>query len=134
MRAMEKPPTNRKRRVLVADGSPIVGRRLVTSLSDFVDVEAIGPARSGQEALRLYEQHEPEGALIELLLPSMSGLNVLAKIRERNPGCLIVMMTVNDTPEVRRHCINAGADFFAHKSRDLGTVFQILRDRLGNRI
>jgi two-component system chemotaxis response regulator CheY len=52
-------------------------------------------ATNGPEALRLYEQHQPDLVLLDILMPELGGLVVLKELRDRHPDARVVMLTTD---------------------------------------
>src|ERR1043165_5937967 len=97
-------------KVLIADDSPLIRKRLTQMLADMDHVAVVGAATDGPEALRLFEAHRPGAVVLDLQMPGQNGLEVLAKIREQDRSCAVVMLTNYDLPEFRTACLNAGAN------------------------
>ena len=56
--------------------------------------------------------HRPDLAIIDILMPEMSGLEVQTRLRRISPGTRVIMLTARDDPSVRRTAMNAGASAF----------------------
>jgi FixJ family two-component response regulator len=56
--------------------------------------------------------HRPDLAIIDILMPEMSGLEVQARLRRISPSTRVIVLTARDDPSVRRMAINAGASAF----------------------
>jgi CheY-like chemotaxis protein len=113
---------------LVADDSPIVAG-LVAELLVETGVAVVGPAGDGREALRLYRQARPDGAVLDFDMPHANGLEVLQAIRAEQGSrpCVVIMLTANDDASLRDACLAAGADHFLHKATDFERLQDILR-------
>ena len=64
--------------------------------------------------------HCPELAIIDILMPEMSGLEVQTRLRRISPGTRVIMLTARDDPSVRRMAMNAGASAFFIKGVESG--------------
>jgi DNA-binding NarL/FixJ family response regulator len=117
-----------KANILVADDSAEVANRLAGMLSELEQVNIVGPARDGHEALELYHKHRPLGAVLDLQMPGLNGLELLGAIREHNPFCLVIILTNENSKELRRSCLEAGADHYLHKSADFEQVAGIIQN------
>jgi len=115
-------------KVLIAEDSPLISQRLTRMIAEVDQVKIVGPAADGIEALRLFEEHRPAVAVLDLQMPGRNGLEVLAEIRERDSCCAVVILTNYDLPEFRTACLNAGANFFLRKSTEFERVVGILND------
>jgi DNA-binding NarL/FixJ family response regulator len=117
-------------KVLIADDSPLISQRLTRMLAEVDRVTIVGPAVDGTEALRLFEEHRPTVAVLDLQMPGRNGLEVLTKIREQDSSCTVVILTNYDLPEFCTACLNAGANFFLKKSTEFERLVGILNDLL----
>ena len=64
--------------------------------------------------------HRPNLAIIDILMPEMSGLEVQTRLRGISPGTRVIMLTARDDPSVRRMAMNAGASAFFIKGVESG--------------
>jgi DNA-binding NarL/FixJ family response regulator len=71
-------------------------------------VEVVGEASNGQEAVRLVEEHRPDVVLIDARMPVMDGLEATRLIKDRWPGIKIIVLTMY--PAYRVEALAAGAD------------------------
>src|ERR1700754_1298341 len=93
--------------ILIVDDEPIVGDALKTILSDSgykVDV-----VRTGRAGLNRARKQRFDFAITDLRLPDMSGLQVLAGIREIDPGTAVIVITSYSTPEIVTESKRLGA-------------------------
>lgn len=116
-------------RVLVAEDDAEVVRRLVQSLEELPDVEIVGPAADGGVALDLMRARSPHVAVLDFSMPVANGLEVLRIIRRDNLSCIVIILTNYDEPSLRHRCLEAGADYFLHKSTEFETVADIIEAR-----
>jgi len=79
--------------ILVVDDHPIVRLGLISLVETSQDMRVVGEAATGAEALRLYRATLPDVVLLDLRLPDMSGLAVLAQIRKETPETKVIMLT-----------------------------------------
>jgi DNA-binding NarL/FixJ family response regulator len=80
-------------RVLIADDHSVVRQGLHMFLEVDSEIEIVGEARDGAEALRLARQHRPDVVLMDLLMPVMSGTAATAMIRRELPDTEVVALT-----------------------------------------
>lgn len=95
--------------VVAADDHPIVisGMRLLLSGSRFF--ELVGEAGSGAEAVLRCEQYRPQVLLLDLHLPDLPAATICARVKERQPGTTIVILTAFAEEMAVRACLRAGA-------------------------
>jgi DNA-binding NarL/FixJ family response regulator len=80
-------------RVLVADDQAIVRDGLVTLLSVLPDVEVVGEAADGVEAIGLADEVTPDVVLMDLRMPRLDGAAATARIRAAHPATAVVVLT-----------------------------------------
>ncbi len=113
-------------RVYVVDDSPLVRERLVALLSEINGVEVIGTADNAEDGIRGIAEEKPGVAILDIRMPSGSGISVLEAIK-RTPDCpTVVMLTNYPYPQYRKKCIDAGADYFFDKSSEFHRVTDVL--------
>lgn len=76
-------------------------------------------ATNGEEAIELAARHRPTIALMDILLPGMSGIQATRRIREVSPATKVVMVSILDTAAHRADAMSAGAVAYVPKA-DLG--------------
>ncbi len=96
-------------RVLVVDDHPVVRAGLRGMLSGDPEIEVVGEASSGAEALVLIERDRPEVVLMDLRMPGMDGVAATAAIGERFPGVRVLIVTTYDTDTDILRAVEAGA-------------------------
>lgn len=116
-------------RILVADDAPEIARR-VCKLLEESGLEVVGPAYDGVSALRIYEASLPEGAVLDLSMPKLDGLGVLAAIRAGGRACVAIVLTSHTEPSLRAQALAAGADAFLSKADEFERVVEIFWERL----
>ncbi|MGH3030140.1 MAG: response regulator [Gaiellaceae bacterium] len=108
-------------RVLIADDQAPFAKMLETILDDD-EVEVVGRAANGQEAVELAAELEPDVVLMDLTMPVMDGLEATRKIREREPSARILMLTESDLRGDAVRVERAGADGYVPKTRIVGRL------------
>lgn len=117
--------------VLIADDSDLMRERLVSMLSELPDIEIIGQARDGMEAIELIQTLKPDLVILDVRMPGRNGIAVLKRIilkrikrDARSPK--VSMFTNYPYPQYRIKCLKAGADFFFDKSVDFEQLVHVL--------
>ena len=110
-------------RIVIADDSPVFKkflRRLVAELPNTViEAEACG----GEEATQLTYRLKPDLLLMEIDMPGINGLEATRRIKARQQGTSVVLLSELDDDVYRRAALHSGADEFCSKS---GQVVQVL--------
>ncbi len=96
-------------RVLVVDDHPIVRQGLVSVLGDEDDLEVVGEAGSGREALARVQRLQPDVVLLDLEMPDLDGVAAIPQLLALRPGLGILVFTAYDTDERVIGAVRAGA-------------------------
>ena len=94
-------------RVLVADDEPVAVERLELALSCIPEVEVVGTARNGRDALRLIRELRPDIAILDIQMPGQSGFDVLQGLRAQDHLPEIVFVTAYDGHAVKAFEVQA---------------------------
>jgi DNA-binding response OmpR family regulator len=111
-------------RVLVVDDEPEVGAMLRDALVEFGYV--VKNARSGPEALGLMNAFAPDVVLLDVMMPGMSGDEVLSRLRRGHPQVAVVMVTAQQDEEAGRQLLAQGAVDYVQKPCDLDVLERIV--------
>lgn len=103
-------------RVVVADDHPIVRSGIVGLLRGASDIEVVGEARDGAEAVRLVAELTPELVLMDLRMPVLDGVAATARIMETLPGTRVLILTTYESDELILGAIEAGAGGYLLKA------------------
>lgn len=112
-------------KVLIVDDNQTV-RRVIRDYLPASCVEVF-ECSDGQEALLLYEKHEPDWVLMDWQMPEMDGASAIRKIISRYPHARICMVTAFDDEAIRRDAFDSGAVGFLLKD-DLFELERILTE------
>lgn len=103
-------------RVLVADDHPIVRSGIVALLQSAEDVEVIGEASTGLEAVELALALAPDLVLMDLRMPGLTGDEATARILAANPTVRVVILTTYESDDSILTAIEAGASGYLLKA------------------
>ncbi len=115
-------------RVLVVDDAASVRQRMAAAINRTEGIEAVAEAATGEEALVLLDEFKPNVMTLDMMLPGMSGLDLLEEIRERESDVKVVVFTNYPYPAFRRRCMELGAAQFFPKTTDVSRVLEALRN------
>lgn len=96
-------------RVMIVDDHGMVRRGLSTILRVKADLELVGEASSGKEAVQICEQAQPDVILMDLVMPEMGGAEATRLIREQCPEVQVIALTSFQEKELVREALQAGA-------------------------
>jgi DNA-binding NarL/FixJ family response regulator len=103
-----------KTRVLVVEDFPPF-RQLISILLKGTEVEVIGEASDGLEAVRLAQQLQPDIVLLDIGLPGLNGIDACPRIRELSPESKIVFVSQESSVDVVQKALALGAKAYVHK-------------------
>ncbi|MCX6627979.1 MAG: response regulator transcription factor [Candidatus Solibacter sp.] len=114
-------------RILIVDDHLVVRAGLASMLSTHPDIEVIGSASNGEEALALLEKIAPDVILIDLRMPGMSGLETIRAIKLRKDPPRIIVLTSFETDEDIYQAVGAGAQGYLPKSTSQDGLLEAIR-------
>ena len=103
-------------RIVIVDDHAVVREGLERILAKCNDIEVVGSASSGEEALSLAAALEPDVVLLDLSLPGMHGLEVLAALRQTARPPRVVVLTVHDDDDIVLGAVRGGAQGYVLKN------------------
>src|SRR4029450_4505733 len=126
-------PTNRMR-VLCVDDHRVMLDGLALLIGSQPDMEVVASATSGEQAVELYSCHLPDITLMDLQLPTMSGLEAIGEIRRAPPAARIVVLTMYQGDEDIYRALEAGAAAYLLKDTLAEDLVNVIRQvHTGNR-
>ncbi|EEJ54037.1 Transcriptional regulatory protein devR (dosR) [Mobiluncus mulieris] len=114
-------------RVIFADDDAVYLRGMTDLLNRLKNIEIVGQASDGDEAMRLIETIDHDVVLLDVTMPSMGGIEVTKSALELNPDEKILMLTAFERPDMLRQSLAAGARGFLTKEtdfREIGAAIQ----------
>jgi len=102
--------------VLLADDHALVRAGIRALIGELQGIEVIAEAGSGREALRLTEELQPDIVLLDIAMPALSGLEVLAETAKRFPNVRVIILTVHEEREYALQALRSGAAGYLPKS------------------
>jgi NarL family two-component system response regulator LiaR len=114
-------------KVLVVDDHRVVRSGLTAFLKVFSDLEMVGEARDGREALALCDAARPDVVLMDLLMPGIGGVEATRAIRARYPSTQVIALTSSTEDEHVREVLEAGAIGYLLKDVSAGELAAAVR-------
>jgi DNA-binding NarL/FixJ family response regulator len=118
-------------RVLIVDDHAVVRRGLEQLIASAADLECVGAASDGGEAVRLAEQHEPDVVLMDLSMPVLDGIEATRRIVAAQPGVHVVVLTSFDDQRRILDALGAGATGYLLKDAEPDEVLAAIRTAVG---
>jgi len=114
-------------RVLVADDEQLIRTALATLVGLEDDVEVVGQAASGPEAVAVARSVQPDVAVLDLQMPGLDGIEVAAALREQVPGCGVVIVTGHGRPGHLKRALATGVRGFLPKTTSAAVLASVIR-------
>ena len=111
-------------RTYLVEDSPVIRENLIAALEELVGIDIVGTADS-ESVATYWLHHEPQGwdlVVIDIFLKSGSGLGVLTSCRERRSNQRLVVLSNYATADMRRKCLELGADAVFDKSNEIDAL------------
>jgi DNA-binding NarL/FixJ family response regulator len=121
----------RKARVAVVDDHPLFRQGLLVALRREDDFDIVGEAGSAVEALAIAREVTIDIAVIDILMPTTSGISLTSELFEIQPTCRVLGLSVIDDPGLVADMLRAHACGFASKTQPVLEVIDALRQVLG---
>jgi two-component system response regulator NreC len=118
-------------RMLIVDDVAQVRQDLRLLINLACDVEVVGEAANGQEAISQAESLQPDVILMDLEMPVLDGYRATKQIKDLYPFCRVVALTVHGYEEARQKALRAGVDAFIVKGEPVESLMQAIMDRKG---
>jgi two-component system NarL family response regulator len=114
-------------RILVVDDHFMVRLGLIGAISTEKDINVVGEASNGAEALAMHAQLKPDVTLMDGILPDIHGVEITRKILAVTPDARIIFVSINDTAEDVHRALQAGAWGYIPKSCEKNAIVQAIR-------
>lgn len=114
-------------RVLVVEDHNVVRQGLVALLKVAGDIEVVGEAADGIEAIAQFRKHQPDIALIDLRLPRLGGVDAITAIRKEAPHARFIVLTTYDGDEDIYRALKAGAKAYLLKGMSSEELMAAIR-------
>jgi two-component system NarL family response regulator len=102
-------------RIMVVDDHPVVREGFAGMIATEPDMDLVAEASTGEEARRLFRQHEPDVTLMDLRMPGMNGVEAIRAIRAEFPQSRFIVLTTYDGDEDIYRALQAGAQAYLLK-------------------
>lgn len=120
--------TNRPTRVLIADDHPVYREGLAMVLSSLPDVEVVGEAADGEEAVELAATLQPDVVLMDLSMPRLGGVEATRRVLAEVPGVHVLVLSMHEGADSVLAALRAGARGYLVKGSTKEEVARALHD------
>ena len=115
-------------KVLIVDDHPLFRRGIRWTLDAAEDIEVIGEAETGEEALTFTERAFPDVVLVDINMPGLNGLEVARTIKRQHPRIRLVVLSNYEDDEQLFNAIKVGASAYSAKAVHPDTLLDIIRE------
>jgi DNA-binding NarL/FixJ family response regulator len=114
-------------RLLIVDDHVMIRLGLAALMSDEPDIEIVGEASSGAEAIALFDRLLPDVTIMDGMLPDIHGVEVIRQILEKHPLARIILVSINESAQDIHRAIEAGACGYVSKSQNQDVIVRAVR-------
>jgi DNA-binding NarL/FixJ family response regulator len=115
-------------RVLIADDRPIFRAGVTGMLRDFPEIDIVGEAVTGRQAVERSRRLKPDVILMDLNMPEMGGIAATRAIKEEDPERVVLALTVSEAEEDIVEMVAAGASGYVLKDVDPASLARSIQD------
>jgi len=116
-----------KIKVLVVDDHAMFRQGICALLGSYEDVEVVGEAENGREAIEKVRDYSPEVVLMDIAMPIMGGLEATRRIQKEAPNTRVLVLTQYDDSEYVLSLVRAGAKGYISKSATASELISAIR-------
>ncbi len=114
-------------RILVADDHDIVRKGLISILGTQSDMEVIGEAENGLDAIDKCESLKPDVVVLDIAMPGMNGLDAITIVKEKRPNLAIVALSMYDNDTYIQRVFKSGALAYVLKASAASEIYAAIR-------
>jgi DNA-binding NarL/FixJ family response regulator len=115
------------------DDHAMVRQGLRSVLECYADVEVVGEAWNGEEAIKLVDRLGPAIVIMDINMPKMNGIEATAEIKARYPDITVIGLSVNAGDENKVAMLNAGASLLLTKEAAVEHLYGAIQERMQQR-
>ncbi len=120
-------PEEKRIRVMIVDDHEMVRSGLAMFLEAFDDLQLVGEAANGMEAIRMCDEVNPDVILMDLLMPEMDGIAATRAIRQAHPNVHVIALTSFNNQDLVEAALQAGAIGYLLKNASIDELAKAIR-------
>ena len=113
-------------RVLVVDDHAVVRQGLCGLLARYDDIEVVGEAANGSEAVEMDRDLQPDVLIMDVTMPKVDGIEATRRIKRQHPAAVVIGLSVHNSPQVEKEMRNAGAAAFLNKETAVDQLYETI--------
>jgi DNA-binding NarL/FixJ family response regulator len=114
-------------RVVLADDHPVVLAGLRNLIADDLNIELVGEAATGVEALKLIREKKPDLAILDISMPDMSGISLARRLRGELPSVQVLLLTLHEDRAYLNQALDIGVRGYVLKRAAAESLTQAIR-------
>jgi len=119
-------------KTLIVDDDAGFRRRVRELLASEPDLEVVGEAADGEEAIRRARELRPALVLMDVRMPGMNGLEALRRLKDEMPALAVIVLTIFDLDEYREAAMAGGASGYVIKKSLIEALVPTIREALAH--
>jgi DNA-binding NarL/FixJ family response regulator len=116
-----------KYRILIADDHRIVREGLMSLIEKEADLEIVGMAANGRQALKMTHQLKPDVVIMDIAMPGLNGIDVTSQIVNEIPGVKIIALSMHSEKQLIQGMLRAGASGYLLKESAFEELIKAIR-------
>ena len=125
--AKSKRMNGSKIRVVVVDDHAVVRQGLCGLLAGYDDIEVVGEAANGYEAVEMDRQLQRDIFVMDVTMPKLGGIEATRRIKRQHPATVVIGLSVHNSPQVQKEMRTAGAAAFLNKETAVEQLYETIK-------
>ena len=115
-------------RIMIVDDNATFREQLKEFLASEPDIEVVGEAADGQEAIRKARELQPDVVLMDVRMPGINGIHATRQLKEEMPEVKVIILSLYDIDEYRKAALDSGASGYVVKKSIVQELLPAIRD------
>ncbi len=120
-------------RVMIVDDHPVTRDGLRTAFNMADEIEVVGEASSGEEAVHVVEEAKPDIVFMDVRMPGMNGIQATRQIKEKHPDTKVILFTIDESRASVAEAIQAGVSGYLLKDASVGELINAARQAMAGK-